>query len=357
MSAILHFVHGVHALPVQLEALRASHGLAPTDLVAIGPAALHDHALAFEAAPGTSASALALRPHLGSLAYGIVVRCSDRASQAIGHVMAHEPGPAGATPRQVEVFPDRGAPLRVLAWLPAAAEPDDWRPPSPEVLHSLREGLRHWRLPTRGLDNASLGRPGVDLVTSVFVYGTLLRGETRAGVWRRHRIRCAVMAVAPGRLYTTDDDYPAVKPSPDAGDVQGDFIRVAGIQRLLRELDEIEEYQPGALSGQLFRRVLTDVGVAGKVRRAWIYVAGDALSLRDPIETGSWRRHLGREGLFAQRLADFYEARLAGRPWQDLLETSALPPAGALTLAQALAQGRIGELRLAQRANAWTALT
>ena len=297
MTASLCFVHDIHTDPAQLRTLRDRHGLAPSDLAAIEAAALHDHALGFESLPGTQAGVLLARYHLGSLVHGVLLQCSERGRRVLELAIGTQV-PSGPTPHKVVVHAAAGGVHQATAWLSASGNPGPLRAPSPQTLHALREGLRHWRLPTRGLDNAAVGLPGVDRVSSVFVYGTLLRGESRSAVWQRHTIRCAVLAVASGRLYTTDDDYPAAIASRDARDVHGDFIRVAGIERLLQELDEIEEYRPGVLSGQLFRRVLTEVRAAGKVRRAWMYVAGDALTVRAPIESGSWRQHLGTDGPF-----------------------------------------------------------
>lgn len=199
--------------------------------------------------------------------------------------------------------------------------------------------------------------PNIGRVDAVFVYGTLLRGELRDWAWAGHTILCAVMATTQGHLHATDDDYPAVVQAPDAGHVHGDLIRVANIDRLLTQLDQIEEFRPDVLSDQLFMRVLTSVSVGGTTCQAWMYVAGGLLQPGPRIESGSWRQHLGRTGQFLGQLADHHAARLQGRRWQDLLECDPTRAPPEMSLAQAMTHGQIDEFRLAQASGCWNALT
>ena len=85
---------------------------------------------------------------------------------------------------------------------------------------------------------------------AVFVYGTLLRRESRAGVWRRHRIDRARLASTEGTLHATHDDYPVMTLGGAArGRVLGDLIEPRDLGALLPELDAIEEYDPAGADG------------------------------------------------------------------------------------------------------------
>lgn len=291
------WVYGTHLHPKMLEELRAQWQLDAHELVALGRATLHDHALSFEAGVNTPGGGFTLRPHLGSRAHGVLLGCSDRARALFDD--HHGAGPSVRESVRTEVrawLPD-GRTVRATTHVAAPERQCRTIAPDAERLRLAREGLQAWGLPTRCLRKVAMGLPGVDRVSSVFVYGTLLPGESRAGVWARHTIRYAGAALAPGRMFATEGDYPAVVQGPEAGnvagEVEGEFIRVSDIQGLLAELDAIEEYRPGVWEGQLFRRVLTDVALGGKIRKAWMYVAGDQLELHAPIASGSWRRHLG----------------------------------------------------------------
>jgi len=176
---------------------------------------------------------------------------------------------------------------------------------------------------------------------AVFVYGTLLRGQSRDGVWQHHRLRRALLAHTPGRLHATHDDYPVMSLGDASGRVHGDLIEPEDLQRLLPELDAIEEYDPTRARGNLFVRVIVPVQVGPRWERAWAYVGGDTLTPGPVIASGDWRAHQGGRRGFMQALAAHYRAAGAADPWSP-----------DLSLAQALDQGRLDEAVLVQRLGA-----
>lgn len=99
----------------------------------------------------------------------------------------------------------------------------------------------------------------------VFVYGTLMPGETR---WR-HLSPYAVSwqpATAPGRLWDTGHGYPGAKFDDDAGEIPGVVVLlradVAGVA--IQVLDQIEG------EGSLYRRVEVSTSHGKAVSYEWL---------------------------------------------------------------------------------------
>jgi gamma-glutamylcyclotransferase (GGCT)/AIG2-like uncharacterized protein YtfP len=105
-------------------------------------------------------------------------------------------------------------------------------------------------------------------IHSVFVYGTLKRGQVRAGLWP-----FPPLSVRPGRIQGELYDlgpYPALALGVDwvGGEVWS--FRPEQMEHTLEVLDEIEELhdQPD----DLYRRIVTDCHLEGAVLRAFVYV-------------------------------------------------------------------------------------
>ncbi|MFD7133962.1 gamma-glutamylcyclotransferase family protein [Streptomyces sp. NPDC059894] len=133
-----------------------------------------------------------------------------------------------------------------------------------------------------------------------FVYGTLRPGEANHGLLLRGRtlpeeparLRDAVLYDGPGYPYAVEES---------GGLVTGDLVTALpeAYERLLADLDRLEEYRPGDprnLYERVVREVLRD-GV-GRPVRAWVYLAAPGVAARlrahgEPIPGGEWR---GRGG-------------------------------------------------------------
>jgi gamma-glutamylcyclotransferase (GGCT)/AIG2-like uncharacterized protein YtfP len=123
---------------------------------------------------------------------------------------------------------------------------------------------------------------------ALFVYGTLMRGESR----HRYlgRFRSSTPAIVSGTLLDCGD-YPALR-LDGAGVVRGELVRLADVEDL-RRLDEIEGFGGFEDPSSWFRRTLVTVRLdCGEARLAWVYAGQTALSLaRGTILSGDWRAH------------------------------------------------------------------
>ncbi len=135
-----------------------------------------------------------------------------------------------------------------------------------------------------------------------FFYGTLKPGGVN---YEHYRLAEAVVDTAPATLdraaLYTDGTYPFVAMLPDATArdlVQGFVMTLADAEyaRLLGEIDDLEDYRPGAPVEEswLVRRVATVRLATGERVEAWMYEAGPRVSAQiaagelTRITSGDW---------------------------------------------------------------------
>jgi gamma-glutamylcyclotransferase (GGCT)/AIG2-like uncharacterized protein YtfP len=131
---------------------------------------------------------------------------------------------------------------------------------------------------------------------AVFVYGTLMQGESQGSLMLAANLRRIIPARTPGRLVDLGE-YPGLIPARRGGQwVVGEFaeFRVAEIREmdsLLAQLDFIEEYLPGAEARSLYlRRSVPVVLEDGAESWAWAYLYNRPYDPRNMIRSGDWRR-------------------------------------------------------------------
>ena len=141
-----------------------------------------------------------------------------------------------------------------------------------------------------------------------FVYGTLKPGSIN---YKRYNLAEATVSELSATLdraaLYTDGIYPFVLLLDDArpdDQVQGFVLTLADAHypRLLRELDDLEEYDPDALPEQswLVRRVIHVRLASGAAVETWIYLAGPAVTAQikagklTRVTSGDWPIDLPR---------------------------------------------------------------
>lgn len=119
---------------------------------------------------------------------------------------------------------------------------------------------------------------------TVFVYGTLLTGESNHAV-----VAPYVLAAVPGQvrgwLYDVGE-YPALVLDADGEEIEGEWVELA--DEALFPMDELEGYAGVDADNDYERVLITDCRNAD--RSGWIYVWSDSRGC-SRIEGGSWRRH------------------------------------------------------------------
>jgi gamma-glutamylcyclotransferase (GGCT)/AIG2-like uncharacterized protein YtfP len=238
--------------------------------------------------------------------------------------------------------------------------------PSPEYVSVVRDGLEHWGLSDAVLEAAAEGQRTPCLVDALFAYGTLMRGESRFPLLEPFSLCCTLLAETYGRLADWGTFPALLEERGDGRLVRGDFLRLEQIGPALELLDGVEGFRGFGVTGSLFRRTLTDVGVGdGRVRRAWVYRLAD-LDVDAPIITsGDWREHRAFRADFLRGLARAHTGggddtavacRLASRlPYSFGGEKSQVVRS-LLPLWSALERGEVSERRLAQVSGSWVTI-
>jgi gamma-glutamylcyclotransferase (GGCT)/AIG2-like uncharacterized protein YtfP len=128
-------------------------------------------------------------------------------------------------------------------------------------------------------------------MAAVFVYGTLMQGESRGRLILAAGPLRIVPARTPGRLLDLGD-YPGLIPARRSGQwVCGEFAEFPAVESLLTQLDFVEEYSPGEEARSLYlRRSVPVVLEDGLEFWAWAYLYNRPYDPRCIIRSGDWRR-------------------------------------------------------------------
>ncbi|MEU5997055.1 gamma-glutamylcyclotransferase family protein [Streptomyces sp. NPDC047197] len=124
-------------------------------------------------------------------------------------------------------------------------------------------------------------RPEADRLP-FFVYGTLRPGEPNHDVYLRGRVAAEVPARLAGAVLYEGPGYPYLVEEPEGVPVCGDLIDAlpSVYERLLADLDVLEECAPGD-PRSLYERVVREVTLLdGTTARAWVYVAAPRVAAR-----------------------------------------------------------------------------
>jgi gamma-glutamylcyclotransferase (GGCT)/AIG2-like uncharacterized protein YtfP len=168
------------------------------------------------------------------------------------------------------------------------------RLPPPCDLEVVRRLHAEHGLDPAPLDDLVAGRPPRSLAPRFFVYGTLMRGESRHPAVLHHAPEAIVAAACPGLLVDLGD-YPGLilERRPSGATVQGELVDFGdtALGDAVARLDAVEGFRGFGAPGSLYARRLVRVTPSGRAAvLAWTYVyAGDLRTAR-PIASGDWRR-------------------------------------------------------------------
>jgi gamma-glutamylcyclotransferase (GGCT)/AIG2-like uncharacterized protein YtfP len=180
--------------------------------------------------------------------------------------------------------------------------------PTEQYQRLVRAGLELRGLPTDDLENA-IQDGGLHFpIPHVFIYGTLLQGESRhviiqdlspisSGPATTAKVVLLDLGQFPGMILAGTGA--GVVGGVDAGVVaesvvKGELYTFSDMFTVLQYLDEIEGYYGAGDDGSLFRRVVIEVDVEGEKIWAWAYFYNGTQGKNSAwpvIESGDWRHH------------------------------------------------------------------
>jgi len=321
------------------------------------PAFLPDRGLAFTVHSRTrEGGVLDVGPCKGHLVEGMVFEVADGGWEALDR---KEGAPSFYRSLETEALTldGRAHAVRTYEVLPQLRQ--TFVCPSEAYLKVVRDGYKEFSISSRHLDTAAKCKGTDSGLANLFVYGTLMRRESRFPALAS-QVKVALLAEVPGRLVDLGD-YPGMLSDPSGqGWVHGDFLKLSKLG-ILDDLDRIEGFPGFSRPGGLYRRRILEVGMKdGRVRPAWVYLYQGVDG--NLIPSGDWRSHRGQGEAFVARLSQGHVLGRESKVLDGLTSrwTQSVPEAaeGANVqtwIAGALKDGSLSERQLAQASGMWRA--
>lgn len=159
-------------------------------------------------------------------------------------------------------------------------------PPTDEYANLIHEGLSNRNLPIEHLNSAIEIYESKSQLNHVFVYGTLMRGESRwlqLEPWSTDEVLDGHIK---GRLYRLGT-YPGLR-LDEEGTVHGELHRCEDIENTLERLDTIEGHNEQNLGEGLYVRVPVSVQTLNGAVWAWTYVFNEVPDASTWMQEGRW---------------------------------------------------------------------
>ncbi|MCC6933025.1 MAG: gamma-glutamylcyclotransferase [Deltaproteobacteria bacterium] len=321
---------------------------------------LPDHELAFTRWSETrKGGVLDVREKKGAIVRGALFAASDKALAALDE---KEGVSSGCYRRKkVKVIDGDGNFIEALTYCVREDRRESFVEPSEEYLKIVQAGYERFGIPLGQLSAAANNVANRGMLDSLFVYGTLMRGELRHGCVCPERLKCALLAESFGRLYLCGDEdgYPAMVLDYEDRTrlVQGEFLLYGAGDMPVARLDEIEKFDGYKdLSRNFYNRTVIEVGMCdGRTRFAWVYVYnGDVSGLRE-LKEKCWREFRGSRKKVLAVIADEHAQGIGPVDPEKFYGYGDIGdiPEG-MSFAEALECGLISERKLAQSSGKWT---
>lgn len=367
--SIQYFAYGSNLNAEDLRAWCEQKSKAVPHLKVVGPAVLPDYELRFgRHSHGRKDGVLDVWPARGYEVPGVLFEVSDGDL----FVLDRKEGHPNAYQRQTVLVrkPD-GSAVHAITYVGLVEDREPFERPDSKYLDVVRQGWRAHGLAVEvlnaaagiGDDRDSDSPPRTSPVcSSLFVYGTLLRGESRAHLLRDLRPSSWLLAETRGEIVDCGD-YPGLVTTNSDCRLLGELVVFdeEAIEAALDVLDEVEGYEGFGRPGNWFERRLIDVHVGdGRIREAWAYFLAKPIPEHARIPENDWRALRGRRAQFIADLArkhvdglsvERVMADVTSRPWTE--DERLLAIHDAVDLARALTDGVLDERRLAQATGRW----
>ena len=205
--------------------------------------------------------------------------------------------------KKITVIDAGGGAIQALTYVVAPDKRERFVRPSEQYLQVCRKGFVKLGICTKGLEAAAQDKP-IKLLSALFTYGTLMRGEPRFEAIAKFKLRCALSAFCFGTL-STNRLYPALNLA-GKGFSRGDYFVSNDIAKVLSVTDQIEGFKGFGSKENLFRRTCVPVDVGGLGQRfAWVYVKDDDFDTK--LLQNDWRAFLGTRQSFSEALLDAHK--------------------------------------------------
>jgi len=281
---MLYFGYGSNLDRLNWEEFCRGRGFDPDSIEALGRAWLPDHELVFHYQSRLRlGGALDVRPRRGSAVAGALFRVHDWAG------LDAKEGVSGRYYRRLGVtaLTEDGHAHEATTYTVCDHRIGSFVPPGREYRTYVTRGLSRFGHSHEAFMAAAQGESIPPAPRSVFVYGTLMKGERSHSLLESRRPRPHGPARIGGASLVRIDWYPGLVLGAD-GTVHGEVYEVDDVHELLVELDEYEDFTGYGEATSLYRRSLVSALTNQGLRLAWTYVyLGESASL-PRISSGRW---------------------------------------------------------------------
>ncbi len=285
---MLYFGYGSNLHRADLEAWCAARGHDASGVRPVGRAWLPDWEVVFHyLSRSRGGGALSVQPRRGAAVPGVLFEADAAGWRALD---AKEGAPRTYARTDCVVLGEDGTErlARTYVVTPRFVR-SEHVPPAASYVSVVAEGLAAHGLPGSHLRAAARSFAPRPIVSALFVYGTLMRGELRHPVIAARAPLRVTPASASGRLLHLGA-YPGLVPCGRGGRVRGELVELDDPGEALEELDEIEEFLGYGAPGSLYRRVVVEARTDdGASALAWTYRYLGEHPAAPEIASGDWR--------------------------------------------------------------------
>ena len=256
----------------------------PSGMVELEPAFLPDYELKFHYYSGSREGGAAdvVPSSVGNLVPGVLFELD---SNALKLMDAKEGVKYNCYQRKwVEVIKFDGSIVKALTYVVCQEKiQNNYVEPTSEYVNLIRNGLIKRGLPIQFLDN-SLGT-GISTLNYIFVYGTLMKQESRNGILEQYSAEFLGQNSITGKLLHLSN-FPGMI-HDDNLEINGELYHCQEIGECLSKLDWIEGFYGYNSNDSLFTRIITKVNDENNPKWAWTYkYNGESGKI---IKSGDWR--------------------------------------------------------------------
>jgi gamma-glutamylcyclotransferase (GGCT)/AIG2-like uncharacterized protein YtfP len=362
MTKQLCFIYGSNLNNDDFEQWCVARGYPSQLLKFVGRASLRDYELAFSYdSSSRGGGVLDIRERRGSVVPGAVFEVDSEGWEALDR---KEGAPRCYHREDVVVFDEFGEMHRATTYRVSADRAEAYVVPAPGYVEIVQQGLQAWKIDDAHLLAAAKDE-SLPCPDGFFVYGTLMRGESRFEVLKRYGLECVLLAETQGQLFDLGLFPGMTRDGTSGSEVKGEFVRLRNPEAALSALDAIEGFRGYGKPGSLYRREQIQVHVGdGRLRGAWAYDLEASADDSQIIESGDWREHCGSRERFLQRLAKAHSRKSSHAIAERLASMSPYNWSGEpkdvveslLPLDGALGTGLLSERKLAQASGQWTVI-
>ena len=256
----------------------------PSGMVEIEPAFLPDYELKFHYYSGNREGGAAdvVPSSVGNLVPGVLFELNSKTLELMDD---KEGVKYNCYERKwVEVIKFDGSIVKALTYVVCQEKiQNNYVEPTSKYVNLIRNGLIKRGLPIEYLDN-SLGT-GIGTLNYIFVYGTLMKQESRNGILEQYSAEFLGQNSITGKLLHLSN-FPGMI-HDDNSEISGELYHCQEIGECLSKLDWIEGFYGYNSNDSLFTRIITKVNEENNPKWAWTYkYNGESGKI---IKSGDWR--------------------------------------------------------------------